>query len=184
MTDPNPPADGNLFLDRLCGAHVTFHHPDQYNGRRQEIIDAALDAERAAGHSPYFFPVGASVPLGCWGYIRCMAELVEQLGKDEPVDLFCATSSVGTQTGLILGKALRIQAIGHPTDHFQTTRHDSLRGYQCVTDTTKTNTHHHNHRQAESHSNVFHGLTIINRHCPATDTFDHRSLSIQGIGFT
>ena len=59
-----------------------------------------MDAERATGHSPYFFPVGASVPLGCWGYIRGMAELAEQLGRDEPIDLFCATLVIGTFFGL------------------------------------------------------------------------------------
>ncbi len=105
-SEPDPPQDGNLFLDHMFGADVSLHHPGEYNDRRQEIIDAAMEAERAAGHIPYFFPVGASVPLGCWGYIRCMAELAEQLGPDKPVDLFCATGSVGTQTGLILGKAL------------------------------------------------------------------------------
>ncbi len=104
QTDPD--LDGNLFLDHLFGAHITIHPPEEYNGRRQELIEDAMEAERAAGHAPFFFPVGASTPTGCWGYIRCMQELVEQLGKDTLVDLFCASSSVGTQTGLILGKAL------------------------------------------------------------------------------
>ena len=104
--DPNPPLDGNLFLDRLFGARVSFHAPEEYNHRRQELLDEAMDAERAAGRTPYFFPVGASIPLGCWGYIRCVAELVEQLGRETSVDLFCATSSGGTQVGLMLGKAL------------------------------------------------------------------------------
>jgi D-cysteine desulfhydrase len=104
--EPRPPVDGNLFLDHLFGASITLHAPAEYNGRRGELIEQAMEAERTAGHTPYFFPVGASVPLGCWGYIRCMAELVEQLGRDRDVDLFCATSSAGTQAGLILGKAL------------------------------------------------------------------------------
>jgi D-cysteine desulfhydrase len=104
--DPQPPNDGNLFLDRLFGADVTIHHPDEYNGRRREMIDAAMQAERAAGRSPYFFLVGASIPLGCWGYIRCLAEMIEQLGRNEPIDLFCAVSSTGTYTGLVVGRAL------------------------------------------------------------------------------
>jgi 1-aminocyclopropane-1-carboxylate deaminase/D-cysteine desulfhydrase-like pyridoxal-dependent ACC family enzyme len=70
------------------------------------MVDTAIAAEREAGRTPYFFPVGASVPLGCWGYVRCMHEMVAQLGRDEKVDLFCATGSTGTQVGLILGKAL------------------------------------------------------------------------------
>ncbi len=116
--EPAPPDDGNLFLDRLFGARITIHHPDEYNGRRRELIDAAMAAERDAGRKPFFFPVGASTPLGCWGYIRCMAELVAELGRDESVDLFCATSSGGTHVGLMLGKALfgcdRWRVIGVP----------------------------------------------------------------------
>jgi D-cysteine desulfhydrase len=46
------------------------------------------------------------VPLGCWGYIRCVAELAEQLGRDTPLDIFSAVSSAGTHVGLMLGKAM------------------------------------------------------------------------------
>jgi D-cysteine desulfhydrase len=104
--DQNPPRDGNLFLDHLFGAQVTLHHPDEYNGRRKEMIDDAMLTERQLGRKPYFFPVGASIPLGCWGYVRCMHEMVEQLGRETKVDVFSAVSSAGTQAGLMLGKAL------------------------------------------------------------------------------
>ena len=104
--DGNPPRDGNLFLDHLFGAEVTLHHPDEYNGRRKELIDDAMLTERQLGRKPYFFPVGASIPLGCWGYVRCVHELVQQLGRDAKVDVFSAVSSAGTQAGLMLGKAL------------------------------------------------------------------------------
>jgi D-cysteine desulfhydrase len=104
--DKNPPRDGNLFLDHLFGAEVTLHHPDEYNGRRKELIDDAMLTERQLGRRPYFFPVGASIPLGCWGYIRCVDEMIQQLGRDAKVDVFSAVSSAGTQAGLMLGKAL------------------------------------------------------------------------------
>jgi D-cysteine desulfhydrase len=104
--DANPPLDGNLFLDHLFGADVSYHTPEEYNGRRGELIDGTMAAERAAGRRPYFFPVGASIPLGCWGYIRCMAEMADQLGREAMVDVFSAVSSAGTHAGLMLGKAL------------------------------------------------------------------------------
>jgi D-cysteine desulfhydrase len=104
--DPRPPRDGNLFLDHLFGADVTLHTPEEYNTSRKQLIDAAMAAERAAGRKPYFFPVGASIPLGCWGYIRCVAELVQQLGAQTRVDVFSAVSSAGTHAGLMLGRAL------------------------------------------------------------------------------
>jgi D-cysteine desulfhydrase len=105
-TDPNPPLEGNLFLDHLFGAEISFHPPDEYNGRRTQLIDAAMQAERDAGRKPYFFPVGASIPLGCWGYIRCVDEMAKQLGRETKVDVFSAVSSAGTHAGLMLGKAI------------------------------------------------------------------------------
>jgi len=105
-TDRNPPNDGNLFLDRLMGAHVTLHSPDEYNQNKKKLIDQAMAAEREDERHPYFFPVGASTPLGCWGYIRCMHELVGQLGKETKVDVFSAVSSSGTFAGLMIGRAL------------------------------------------------------------------------------
>jgi D-cysteine desulfhydrase len=104
--EPNPPRDGNLFLDHLFGAAITIHHPDEYNAKRKQLIDDAMNAERSAGRKPYFFPVGASIPLGCWGYIRCAHELMQQLGKETKVDVFSAVSSAGTHAGLMLGKAV------------------------------------------------------------------------------
>lgn len=100
-----PDSDGNLFLDRLFGAQITMHSVKEYSTNLKAIIDQAMADERAAGRKPYFFPVGASVPLGCWGYIRCFRELLDQVGA-ETGDLFAPVSSSGTYAGLVLGKAL------------------------------------------------------------------------------
>lgn len=104
--DPNPPRDGNLFLDELFGAELSFHPPAEYSSNLKQLVDAAMQAERDAGREPYFFPVGASIPLGCWGYVRCAAEMAQQIGRDAKVDVFSAVSSAGTHAGLVLGKAL------------------------------------------------------------------------------
>jgi D-cysteine desulfhydrase len=101
-SDPDPPREGNLFLDHLFGAQISIHSPEEYNGKRKLLIDEAMKA----GGKTYFFPVGASVPLGCWGYIRCVHELIDQLGRHSKVDVFSAVSSAGTHAGLMLGKAL------------------------------------------------------------------------------
>ena len=103
---PEPQRDGNLFLDDLFGAEISHHAPEEYNGNLRALMDGAMEDERREGRKPYFFPVGASVPLGCWGYVRCAAELAEQLGRNTRVDLFAAVSSSGTYAGLVLGKAL------------------------------------------------------------------------------
>ena len=108
LRSPNdsPAQDGNLFLDNLFGSECSHHDPAVYRERLASLVDEVMEEERSAGRRPYFFPVGASVPLGSWGYIRCVAELAEALGRTAEVDLYCATSSGGTQVGLMLGKVL------------------------------------------------------------------------------
>src|SRR5205809_6682484 len=41
--DSNPSNDGNLFLDRLFGAQISFHTVEEYNTRRPQIIEAAME---------------------------------------------------------------------------------------------------------------------------------------------
>jgi D-cysteine desulfhydrase len=98
--------DGNLFLDDLFGAECSFYSPEEYSSNLSQLVATATEQITSQGRRPYFFPVGASTPLGSWGYIRCIAELVEQLGRESLLDVYVATSSGGTQAGLILGKAL------------------------------------------------------------------------------
>ena len=118
LRSPERPAnDGNLFLDQLFGAEISLHPPAEYAERKPELIERAMAEERAAGRTAYFFPVGASIPLGCWGYARCFEEILSQLGR-EMVDLFVPVSSSGTIAGLILGRALtggkHVRVVGIP----------------------------------------------------------------------
>lgn len=123
----DPGNDGNLFLDRLFGARISLHSHAEYNERRAALVDQAMAEERDGGRTPYFFPVGASIPLGCWGYIRCMHEILAQLPAGQAVDVFAPVSSSGTIAGLILGKALfradHVRVLGVPVsdslDFFQ-----------------------------------------------------------------
>jgi D-cysteine desulfhydrase len=104
--DTRPPAnDGNLFLDHLFGADISMHSLAEYNDRAA-LIESVMAAEHAADRTPYFFPVGASVPIGCWGYVRCMHELRSQFAPSDKLDLFVPLSSGGTYAGCVLGKAL------------------------------------------------------------------------------
>jgi D-cysteine desulfhydrase len=115
---------GNLFLDQLLGAHVHWTAKPQRNERMQQLADEL----RSQGHTPYVIPVGGSNGLGAVGYVAAIGELIEQLAASgETVDhVFVATSSGGTQAGLVLGAALfnfpgRIVGISidqHPDDHF------------------------------------------------------------------
>lgn len=103
----NPPAQrlGNLLLDELLGA--TIH----LSGARtcDEVAAEVMAALRGSGGRPYLIPVGGSNGLGALGYAVAMEEALDQLaGMSLVIDtMVFASSSAGTQAGLVLGAALR-----------------------------------------------------------------------------
>ncbi|MBW2732571.1 MAG: D-cysteine desulfhydrase family protein [Deltaproteobacteria bacterium] len=102
--DPsNPPEPtGNILLDQLAGATIEWITPDAY-AERDELLErraTELQSEHGVSFSP--IPEGGSNALGAWGYVRCVAELAEQLGPG-PVTIVSAVGSGGTTAGLIAG---------------------------------------------------------------------------------
>jgi D-cysteine desulfhydrase family pyridoxal phosphate-dependent enzyme len=97
---PDRPS-ANALLDKLLGAEMRY-----VNGRddREPAMDAAAAALRRVGRRPYVIPIGASTPLGAASFVHAITELLEQI--DPPDVIVHATSSGGTQAGLIAGCAL------------------------------------------------------------------------------
>lgn len=107
---PPPPAvpQGNHLLDMLFGARTHSFTREQLNADREGIVARLLDERRAAGRRPRWTPMGASEPLGCWGYIHAAEELESQrraAGVAE-WDILLAVSSGGTYAGMLLGMLL------------------------------------------------------------------------------
>lgn len=100
---PQPPI-GNLLLDQLLGATIHWTPKPQRNARMSELA-AAMEAD---GRRPYVIPVGGSNSIGALGYVAAIFELVGQLEEQgRGVDrIFFATSSGGTQAGIVLGAKL------------------------------------------------------------------------------
>jgi D-cysteine desulfhydrase family pyridoxal phosphate-dependent enzyme len=92
---------GNALLDRLLGAEV--RHVASRDDRAPEM-ERAADEVRRAGGRPYVIPVGASTPLGAAAFVHAIAEVLDQ--SDPPDVIVHATSSGGTQAGLVAGCAL------------------------------------------------------------------------------
>jgi D-cysteine desulfhydrase family pyridoxal phosphate-dependent enzyme len=89
----------NLLLDRLFGAEIVYV-ADRKD--RDKILQETFDRAAEEGMKPYLVPYGASNPTGALGYTFAMKELMEQnLHTDWIV---FATSSGGTQAGLLLGQ--------------------------------------------------------------------------------
>ena len=106
----SPPrySEGNLLLDKLCGAEVSFYPKKVYAAKRAQIVEALTAQYRKKGLRAYYFPVGASTPLGSWGYVMAFEEILLQCRaqKLKNVKVCCAVGSGGTAAGLLLGKAL------------------------------------------------------------------------------
>ncbi len=91
----------NALLDSLLGAEVEYI-PSRME--RATASDAAVQRLRQQRRTPYFVPLGASMPLGALGYVRAVGELLEQMPAPDTIVL--ATSSGGTLAGLVAGCAL------------------------------------------------------------------------------
>ena len=88
---------GNLLLDKLSGARIFFTEKEKRDQALQEHFDKAVEK----GLKPYLIPYGGSNPIGALGYLHAMEELDKQ--KISPDWIVFASSSGGTQAGLILG---------------------------------------------------------------------------------
>jgi D-cysteine desulfhydrase len=105
--DEVPLIEGNLFLDRLCGAEIRFIPSDEY-GKVDGIMEEISEELKSQGKNPYIIPEGGSNPLGVWGYIRASFEMKKQIDKLNLKlnQIFTALSSAGTYCGLFLGAKL------------------------------------------------------------------------------
>ncbi len=99
-------ATGNLLLDNLFRAKIldvdSFNWDDWEN--EAKILKKTLESY---GKKVYQMPIGGSTSTGALGYIDCMIEIIEYSIKEDVYfkNIFHATGSGGTQTGLVVGKS-------------------------------------------------------------------------------
>jgi D-cysteine desulfhydrase family pyridoxal phosphate-dependent enzyme len=98
--DKPPLATGNLLLDQLFNAKVTWTSLEN----RQPALQQAFQAAWEAGQRPYLIPYGGSNTTGATGYVYAMKELLDQ--DIQPDWIVFASSSSGTQAGLVVGGRL------------------------------------------------------------------------------
>lgn len=98
-SEPQLP-NGNLLLDHLFGAEITWTE----RSRRDETLQEVFQQSQAQGEHPFLIPLGASTPVGALGYVEAMRELKAQGNGFDWI--IVASSSAGTQAGMVLGAAL------------------------------------------------------------------------------
>ena len=94
-------ATGNRLLGDILGADPHYVASREERAPAMERLAAEV---RARGGCPYVIPIGASNPLGAAAFVAAVAELLEQM--DPPDVIVHATSSGGTQAGLVAGCTL------------------------------------------------------------------------------
>lgn len=101
-------ADGNLLLDQLAGAEISFYSNAEYQRRGEDIYQHWIDHYAKQGDKAFAVPVGASDGNGLWGYIAACKELRADFkgAGITPRHIVAATGSGGTQAGLVAGNAL------------------------------------------------------------------------------
>jgi D-cysteine desulfhydrase len=95
-------ASGNLLLDQLFGCHV--HWAGEH--RKGEDIPELFEQLSTSGKAPYIVPYGGSNELGALAFAEAIKELEEQRKGPGFTHMIFASSSGGTQAGLMLGKKM------------------------------------------------------------------------------
>jgi len=98
---------GNLLLDDLVGAEVRFSTWDSWEAA-EAVLEQVAEELRSSGCNPYVIPMGGTNALGVLGYVVAAQEIGRQ-AESAGLKLravVCASSSCGTQAGLVLAKAL------------------------------------------------------------------------------
>jgi len=93
-------ASANLLLDQLFGAKIIWAEKADRDATLKDTFEKVI----ALGHKPYLVPYGGSNSTGALGYAFAMEEFMRQ-GVQADWILF-ASSSGGTQAGLVLGARL------------------------------------------------------------------------------
>ncbi len=103
---PDYRESGNVFLDRLFGAHIHHYPVGEDEQGADRAINALAEDLRAAGRRPYVVPLApVEKPKGALGYVAAAAELLRQWQAMElSPDLVVVGSGSGlTHAGLLTG---------------------------------------------------------------------------------
>ena len=103
--EPEPVPDGNLLLDLLAGADISYFPAAGFNRKLPERFQLLEQQYRELGRQAFSIPIGASDGIGVWGYLSCCQELQQDFMRVgiQPEWIVSATGSGGTQAGLVLG---------------------------------------------------------------------------------
>jgi D-cysteine desulfhydrase len=98
-------ADGNLFLDKIFGADISFLTRNDFLRVNEIMFEERMKLVKK-GMNVYVIPEGGSTTLGIWGYVSFMQEINKQIDLKKISGITSACGSGGTAAGLLVGAAL------------------------------------------------------------------------------
>ena len=114
-TDDNYRRSGNVLLDQLFGATISYYDQGEDEEGADRRIREQAEQLRQAGRNPYVIPLAPGhPPLGALGYVLAAAEIVDQLSElAKPITTIVVASGSGhTHAGLLFG----LRALGCDTE--------------------------------------------------------------------
>jgi D-cysteine desulfhydrase len=104
---PDQAQRGNLFLDRLLGAEITFLPEASLEDFEEAMVEVATDYARQDKRA-MVIPLGASDATGTLGYAWAVNEMIKQFDAMQwtPDHIVVGCGSGGTLAGLLLGKEM------------------------------------------------------------------------------
>jgi D-cysteine desulfhydrase family pyridoxal phosphate-dependent enzyme len=95
--------EGNILLDLKLGAEIILVESESESNL---MINNLIEKLKNDGKNPYFIPAGGSNPVGLLGYAMAYKEILnDEKNLNIKFDyIIFASSSLGTQSGLIVGK--------------------------------------------------------------------------------
>jgi len=109
--EPAYRVSGNLLLDQILGATVRI---EDKHADAMAVFEEVLNEISADNGQAYVIPVGGSNAIGSTGYAAAFLE-IEAQAKSLGItvnQIIHATSSLGTQSGLLAGQSLSKSSIG------------------------------------------------------------------------
>ncbi|MBS1959809.1 MAG: D-cysteine desulfhydrase family protein [Bdellovibrionales bacterium] len=109
--NPDTPPNGNLLIDRIFGAEITWVPLKEFQAAGSSydpFLQREMENLKRKGKKPYIIPLGGSSAIGCFGYIAGVEEMLRTWraavpGSQAPDSIFCAMGSGGTYVGLSIG---------------------------------------------------------------------------------
>jgi D-cysteine desulfhydrase family pyridoxal phosphate-dependent enzyme len=102
-------SNGNVLLDRLYGATTSTFPVGEDEAAADASIAVIAKEHRDKGRKPYLLTLSADTkPLGTLGYMRCAAEILDQISGGEPAfdAIVVPSGSAATHVGMLLGLRL------------------------------------------------------------------------------